>query len=228
MIGTLANVAAIVTGSLIGVLIKSRLNQRYTNIFFQAAGLFTILIGITMAIQTERLVVIGASLVAGALLGEWMRLSERVQKWADRVKVRFKMRDEKFTEGLLTAFLLYCVGAMAILGPLEEGITGKTSSLLLTKAMMDGVSSIMFASVFGWGVLFSAVPLLICQGSITLFAMLIGHTVSPELVTEISALGGLLLVALGLNILKIKEINVVNMLPSMVVLYAILKISALL
>ncbi len=222
MVGTVANVAAIVAGSLIGILIKSRLNQRYVKIFFQAAGLFTILIGITMAIKTGHLMVVGVSVVLGALLGEWMRLHERLQNFGEWTKEKLRMREEKFTEGLVTAFLLYCVGAMSVLGALEEGITRQTSDLLLTKAMMDGFCSIMFASAFGWGVLFSAVPVFIFQGSITLLAMWLGNFLQPAYIVEVTAVGGLVLIALGIQMMGLKTIKVVNMLPALVIAYVVM------
>ncbi|MDR3366425.1 MAG: DUF554 domain-containing protein [Prevotellaceae bacterium] len=220
--GTIVNAAAIVAGSLIGIFIKSRLNRRYVTIFFQAAGLFTIFIGISMAIEAKHIMVVGVSLVSGALLGEWLRLDERLQRLGNRLKAKLKMRDERFTEGLLTAFMLYCVGAMAVIGPIEEGLTGKTSDLLLAKAMMDGFSSIMFASVFGWGILFSALPLLAFQGSLTLLAVGFGSFLPQEYVAEVSAVGGVMLVGLGLQIMEVKTVKVANMLPALVIAYAMM------
>jgi uncharacterized membrane protein YqgA involved in biofilm formation len=224
MLGTFANVAAIVVGSAIGLLIKSRLNPRYAKIFFQAAGLFTICIGLSMVVKTEHLMVVGVSLVLGALLGEWLRLHERLQNFGDWLKKKVRVRDEKFSEGLVTAFLLFCVGTMSILGPIEEGLTGKTSELLLTKSLMDGFSSLMFASALGIGVMFSAVPLLIFQGTITLLAMWLGSFIQAEIIVEVSAVGGALLIALGLHIMEVKDVKVVNMLPALVIAYALMLI----
>ncbi|MDR3187912.1 MAG: DUF554 domain-containing protein [Prevotellaceae bacterium] len=221
-IGTVVNAAAIVAGGLIGIFIKSRLNRRYVSIFFQAAGLFTVFIGISMAIEAKHIMVVGVSLVSGALLGEWARLDERLQRLGDNLKRTLKMRDERFTEGLLTAFMLYCVGAMAVIGPIEEGLTGKTSDLLLAKAMMDGFSSIMFASVFGWGILFSALPLLLFQGTLTLLAAGFGNFLPPEYVAEVSAVGGVILIGLGLHIMEVKLVKVANMLPALPIAYAMM------
>ena len=220
MLGTLANVSAIVVGSAMGMLIKSRLSPRYAKIFFQAVGLFTICIGVALMIKTEHLMVVGVSLVLGALLGEWLRLHERLQNFGEWLKKKVRLRDEKFTEGMVSAFLLYCVGAMSILGPIEEGLSGKTSDLLLTKSLMDGFSSIMFASAFGWGVMFSAAPLFIFQGGLTLLAAWLGNFLHPDCVAEVSAVGGVLLIALGLHIMEVKAIKVVNLLPALVVAYA--------
>jgi len=224
MLGTLANVVAIVVGSAVGIAIKSKMNSRYAKIFFQAAGLFTICIGVTMMIKTEHLMVVGGSLVVGALLGEWLRLHERLQNFGEWLKKKVRLRDEKFTEGFVATSLLYCVGAMAVLGPLEEGLTGKTSELLLTKSLMDGFCSIMFASALGVGVMFSAVPLLIFQGGITLLAIWLGNFIQPAAIVEVSAVGGALLIALGIHLMEIKDIKVVNMLPALAVAYALMLI----
>ncbi|MDR0414428.1 MAG: DUF554 domain-containing protein [Prevotellaceae bacterium] len=221
-VGTLVNAAAIVLGGLIGVFIKSRLNRRFISIFFQAAGLFTLFIGVSMAVASEHIMVVGVSLVSGALLGEWMRLDERLQRWGEQLRQRLKMRDERFTEGLLTAFMLYCVGAMSVIGPIEEGLSGKISDLLLTKALLDGFSSIMFASAFGWGVLFSVFPLLVFQGTLTLLAAWFGSFLPQEAVVEISAVGGVMLIGLGLQIMEVKTVKVANMLPALVVAYVLM------
>jgi uncharacterized membrane protein YqgA involved in biofilm formation len=221
-VGTVVNAATIVVGGLIGIFIKSRLNRRFVSIFFQAAGLFTLFIGVSMAIEAKHIMVVGVSLVSGALLGEWIRLDERLQRWGEKLKQKLKMRDERFTEGLLTAFMLYCVGAMAVIGPIEEGLSGKTSDLLLTKAMMDGFSSIMFASAFGWGVLFSAFPLLVFQGSLTLLAVWFGGFLPQESVVEVSAVGGVMLIGLGLQIMEVKTVKVANMLPALLIAYAMM------
>ena len=132
-----------------------------------------------------------------------------------------KFKNEKFTEGLLTAFLLYCMGSLTILGAIEEGMGG-SPKLLLIKSMMDGVSSIALASGLGIGVVFSAIPLLIYQGGITLLAMGFGEFFPPVFVTELSAVGGILLIGLGISILEIKKIKVMNMLPALVMIIVLL------
>jgi len=138
-------------------------------------------------------------------------------KVGDWVRQRLKLNNKRFTEGFVTASLLYCVGAMSILGAIEEG-TGNAPSLLLTKAVMDGFSSIALASALGIGVVFSAFPVFIYQGAITLLAFLFGNLLDSGTIHEISAIGGVMLVGLGINLLGIKQLKVVNLLPALIVI----------
>ncbi len=217
MIGTLVNVAAVMAGSLVGILFKSRLPDRFIKIFFQVIGLFTLYLGISMALKSTHVLQMVFSLIIGAIVGESLHLDRGLEKLADKMKKRFKSKNERFSDGLLTAFLLYCMGSLTILGAMEEGMTGDPH-LLLIKSLMDGVSSIALASGLGIGVLFSAVPLLIFQGGITLLAMWLGDFFPVVMVTELSAVGGILLLGLGIDILGIKKIKVINMLPALVVI----------
>jgi uncharacterized membrane protein YqgA involved in biofilm formation len=137
------------------------------------------------------------------------------------LKKRFKIGSERFSEGLVTAFLLYCIGSMTILGAIQEG-TGGSSDLLLTKSLMDGFSSIILASAFGVGVIVSAIPLLIFQGGITLLAMYAGSFFTPEIIQGLTSVGGILLIGLGVNILEIKKLRIMNMLPSLVIVAILL------
>ena len=120
------------------------------------------------------------------------------------------------TEGLITAFLLFCMGSMSIIGPIEEGLTGEISDLLLTKSMMDGFSAFMLSSTFGFGVVFSAIPLLIYQGGITIFADFIGNSIEDDTIKNLTAVGGILLIGLGINILNIKHLRIINLLPALI------------
>ncbi len=217
MIGTLVNVATVVAGSTIGILFKSRLPQRFIKIFFQVIGLFTLYLGVSMALKSTHVLQMVFSLILGAVIGEILHLDRGMEKLADKIKRRFKSKNERFTDGLLTAFLLYCMGSLTILGAIEEGMTGD-AHLLFIKSLMDGVSSIALASGLGIGVLFSAIPLLIFQGGITLMAMWLGDFFPAVMITELSAVGGILLLGLGLDILGIKKIKVINMLPALVVI----------
>jgi uncharacterized membrane protein YqgA involved in biofilm formation len=218
MIGTLINVATIAVGSVVGATIKSRLNPRFAKVFFQAAGLLTLFLGVTMSLKTEHIPLLCGSLIGGMLVGELLRLDVLVDRLGNALRRRLRVgNDARFTEGLITAFLLFCVGAMAVLGPVEEGMTGQLSSTLLTKAVMDGVSSIMLASAMGWGILFSAIPVFLFQGSLTLLAMLFGSIMPEQAIVEITAVGGVMLIGLGLQILEVTNIKVVNMLPALVI-----------
>ena len=221
MIGTLVNVATVVAGSLIGILFKSRLPERFIKIFFQVIGLFTLYLGFSMALKSTHVLQMVFSLIIGAVIGESLHLDRGLEKLADKMKKRFKSKNERFSDGLLTAFLLYCMGSLTILGAIQEGMTGD-AHLLFIKSLMDGVSSIALASGLGIGVLFSAVPLLIYQGGITLLAMLFGNFFPAIMVTELSAVGGILLLGLGIDILGIKKIKVINMLPALVVIVVLI------
>ena len=216
MTGTLINVGTVILGSSIGLLIRSKLPERYIKIMFQVFGLFTIFLGIKMALETQNIMVMIFSLLLGTLLGEWMNLEKGMDRLAGFIKRKVKSKNERFTEGFVTAFLVFCMGSMTILGAIEEGL-GEKPNLLLTKSLMDGFSSMALASALGAGVLFSVVPLLIYQGGLTIFASYLTNILSPEVVAELSAVGGILLIGLGFVLLDIKKIRVMNMLPSLII-----------
>jgi len=217
MLGTVINVIAVIVGGIMGILLHKKLPDRFIKIFFQVIGLFTLYLGFSMALKTTHVLHIVVALVIGALIGEGLRLEYQIGKFSDYIKVRFKMGNEKFTEGLLTAFLLYCMGSLTIIGAIEEGMGGNPH-LLLIKSLMDGVSSIALASGMGVGVIFSVIPLLVYQGGITILAMSFGEFIPPVYIAEMSAIGGILLIGLGISILEIKKIKVMNMLPALLII----------
>ncbi|HOU26773.1 MAG TPA: DUF554 family protein, partial [Paludibacteraceae bacterium] len=133
----------------------------------------------------------------------------------ETLKKKLRFSNERFTEGLVTAFLLFCMGSMSIIGAIEEGF-GKTSDLLLTKSLMDGFSALMLASALGVGVVFSSIPLLLFQGGITLMVWMFAKDIPTIYITEITAVGGILLIGLGISILEIRKLNIINLLPSLV------------
>jgi len=216
MIGTLVNVAAILVGGSVGLIFRSKIPERLFTIVFQAIGIFTLYLGISMALKASELLIMIFSLVVGALIGEFLQLEERVENLSEKLKKRVGNKDANFSTGLLTAFMLFCMGAMTILGSFEEGM-GKEPSLLFTKSLMDGISSVALAAVLGIGVLFSVVPLLIYQGGLTLLAALFGEIIPEFIINEITGIGGVLIIGLGLSILEIKKIKVLNMLPALLV-----------
>ncbi len=163
MIGTLVNTVAVLGGGVIGLLLKKRMPERVTSIYFQAIGLFTLAIGASMAVEMEKILIVVSSLAIGSLLGEWWDLEKGAERMSNTLKRRFRIGNEKFSEGLVTAFLLFCVGSMTILGTIQEG-TGGSPDLLYTKSLMDFFSSILLASAFGIGVVFSAIPLFCLSG----------------------------------------------------------------
>ncbi|MDR0758416.1 MAG: DUF554 domain-containing protein [Tannerella sp.] len=214
MTGTLVNTGAIIVGSSIGLLIKKALPERYETIYFQAVGLFTLLLGVKMSLDISSPLLVVLSLVLGGFAGVWLRLSEKVDRLGEYVKTKTGSKNDRFTEGLTTGFLLFCMGSMTIVGCIEEGF-GKTSDLLLTKSIMDFFSSIMLASALGIGILFSSVAVLLFQGGITLFVSVAGRDIPAEIISEITVTGGIILIGLSLILLKIKQIEIINMLPAL-------------
>ena len=221
MIGTFVNILAIIAGSAIGLFLNKRLPDRFIKTFFQVIGLFTIFLGISMAIETTHILHMIMALITGAIIGEALKIQQGMERVGEYIKIRFKIGNEKFTEGLVTAFLLYCIGSLTILGAIEAGLTGN-QKLIYIKSLMDGVSSIALASGLGIGVMFSVIPLLIFQGGITLLASMFGDFFPQIMVTEMSAVGGILLIGMGISILDIKKINVMNMLPALVTIIILL------
>lgn len=216
MIGTLVNTAAVLGGGTIGLLLKKRMPERVTTIYFQAIGLFTLAIGASMAVKMDHILIVVSSLAIGSLMGEWIDLERGAERLTIWLKHRFHIGSEKFSEGLVTAFLLFCVGSLTILGTIQEG-TGGSPDLLYTKSLMDFFSAILLASAFGVGVIFSAVPLFIFQVALTLLAAYAGNFFTDEIILGLTSVGGIMLIGLGINILGIKKIRIMNMLPSLVI-----------
>jgi uncharacterized membrane protein YqgA involved in biofilm formation len=217
--GTIVNVAAVIAGSTIGLLVGARLPKKITTSVFNSMGLFTMFLGVYMALKGQNFLVMVFSLILGTIVGELMNIETGTEGLSEKLKKRLKLGNPKFTEGMLTAFLLFCMGSMTILGAIDEGV-GNGSEILLTKSLMDGFSSIALASAFGIGVTFSVIPLLIFQGGITLIAWWLGEFFPEVIINDLTAVGGILLIGLGVNILDLKHIRIMNMLPAL--LFAIL------
>jgi len=179
-------------------------------------GLFTIILGIIMAIKTSNILIMIVSIVIGALVGEIIDIDKWINIFGEWLKKNFKVKNERFSEGFITAFLLYCIGSMTILGAIEEGLGG-TPNLLVAKSVLDGFSSIILAATMGIGVLFSFIPLLLFQGGLTLLASNMQNILTGSIINELSAVGGILLLGLGITILDIKKIKIINMLPSLII-----------
>ena len=221
MIGTLVNTAEVIVGGTIGLLLKKSMPERVTTIYFQAVGLFTLAIGISMAVKMDHILIVVGSLAIGSLLGEWMNLEAGAERMSKYLKKRFRIGSDKFSEGLITAFLLFCIGSMTILGTIQEG-TGGSSDLLFTKSLMDFFSGMLLASAFGFGVVVSAIPLFIFQSLLTLLAMYAGSFFTPAIIQGLTSVGGILLIGLGINILEIKKLRIMNMLPALLVVVLLL------
>lgn len=221
MIGTIVNTVAVILGGGIGLLLKKNMPPRITSIYFQAIGLFTLAIGISMIVKMDHILIIVSSLAIGSLLGEWLNIESATERMSSYFKKRFKIGNEKFSEGLITSFLLFCIGSLTILGTIQEG-TGVSSDLLFTKSFMDFFSAILLGSAFGIGVIFSAVPLFIYQALLTVLAMYAGSFLSPEIILGLTNIGGIMLIGLGINILEIKKLRIFNMTPALLIVIVML------
>ena len=216
MLGTYVNVVAVIIGSIIGVLLHQRFPENLKKIGFQAIGLCVLFLGISMALKTENFLILIFSMLIGALIGEAIHLDRHIDRFGEFLKAHIGSTNEQFSEGLVTAFLIYCTGAMTIVGAIEDGLTNNPS-ILFAKSLMDGCASIALASTFGIGVLFSVIPLFIFQGGITLLAASSKAFFTETLLNELSAVGGVILMGLGIHLMDLKELKVVNFLPALFV-----------
>ncbi|NLY84949.1 MAG: DUF554 domain-containing protein [Tissierellia bacterium] len=213
MLSTIVNVIAIIAGSILGILIKKGIKEEYKNTIMDGIGLAVVIIGIMGAIESQNIMLVIASIVVGSIIGEALKIEKRLDNLGNRLQNKFGGEDSNFSKGFVTASLVYCVGAMAIVGSLEAGIQGNHETLF-AKSILDGISSIIFASTLGIGVAFASIPVLIYQGGITLLANLVKDLLTPEVINEMSAVGSILIMAIGINILEIRKIKVGNMLPA--------------
>ncbi len=213
-IGSIVNALAVLIGSIIGIKFGELLPEKVKRISFECIGLFTIVLGVKMAQSSQNLLTLLICLILGGLIGEYIDIDRFIEKKSEQLKIKIKSTNKNFSKGLITAFVLYCIGSMTIVGAIEEGIH-QDRTLLYTKSLMDGITSILLASNFGYGVLFSAFPLLLFQSIITLSAVFLEPYLPAALITEITAVGGCLILAIGLNILELVKIKVSNILPAL-------------
>ena len=217
MFATFFNCTTIIIGGLIGVLFRRWINQRFMDTILQCLALCVVGIGISGAISTNNTLCVIVCMVLGTLMGEALRIEERLDQFGDflRRKVSKEGSESRFTEGFVNASVLFCVGAMAVTGAIEAGTTGY-SATLISKSVIDGVTAISFAAVLGIGVIFSSIPILLYQGGLTLLFMFVGGYLPLETIHELGAVGGVIIVGIGVNMLGISEkrIKVGNMLPA--------------
>lgn len=214
MIGTIINAGAIVIAGLIGLLLGKGIPDNYRRTILDGLGLLILAIGIQFALKAESLAVVGVSLAIGIIIGEWQQWESKLEVLGRKLEKVFGGGDNQFVKGFVSATLLFCVGAMAIVGSLQDGLT-HNYEILLVKSMLDGIFSMIFAASMGVGVLFSALPVLIYQGSISLGAGLIKPLLTEPMLNNITALGGVLIAGIGFNTLGITQIKVANLLPGL-------------
>lgn len=217
MIGTLTNVAAIVAGSALGVLLKKGISEKTQQVVLQGIGLCVLVIGFMSALKTELPLLLVISISLGGFLGTVIGIERRLDAWGERTQKRFHREGGvPFAEGLVTATITFCVGAMAILGSIESGLN-HNYELLFIKAALDGFFAMLLATRFGFGVALSAVPVFLYQGAITLGAGILAPLLTDTMMTEVSAIGGVLIVGIGVNLLGLKKIHVGDMLPAVLI-----------
>ncbi len=237
-LGTLANIAAILIGATIGTVLKGSLKKNYQDTIMSALGLGVMFIGISGGLQgifrvegstlsTENIMLMIISLALGGFIGELIDIEARLEKVGQKIKKKIKIKGSKgndFVEGFVNSTLLFSIGAMAIIGALQDGLTGD-SSMLLAKGVIDGVVAIFFASTLGIGVFFSVIPLGIYQGLITLLASVIEPYLNENLILNISFIGSILILGIGINMIFGKKIKVGNLLPAVLIpiLYEVIK-----
>jgi uncharacterized membrane protein YqgA involved in biofilm formation len=216
VLGTIINTGAVVAGSVVGASLGSRLPEKIRETVLSGLGLVTSLIGLQMALESKNILIVLGAVLIGAIIGELLRLEEGLN-WigATLQGVLARGSESTFGEGLVTASLVFCVGPMSILGSISDGLSGDYK-LLAVKAALDGFAAIAFAASLGWGVLFSALTVLIYQGGITLFAAVLEKALTQPMITEMTATGGLIIVGIGLKLLNLKEMRLANFLPALV------------
>ena len=214
--GTLVNVVAVLVGSGIGLAIGNRLSERVQRIITTGLGLSTLLIGMQMALKVQNVLVVIASMVIGGVAGELLGIEAALERAGEWLKARARSASGTFVAGYVTASLVFCVGPMTILGSIQEGISGNPE-IIYTKSMLDGAASVAFASSLGIGVSFAAVTVLVFQGALTLLGAQLAFLLRPEMLNELTATGGLLILAIGLLLLDVRRLPVANLLPALVV-----------
>ncbi len=218
MIATIINALAIVIGSIVGLIIRKGIQDRYQKIIYAAAGLTSLAVGIQMMLKTSHILAFAIALIIGGLVGTRLDIEGAILRLGEKLKTRFAGKSEgsTFAAGFLSASVLYCAGAMAIVGAFKAGTEGDYS-LILTKSVLDGFMSIIFAGAMGVGVAFSAIPILVYQGGLTLLSVWIKPYVSEVMLAELTGIGGALVLMIGFGLLDIRKFKTADFLPAMIV-----------
>lgn len=227
-LGTIINTAAVVAGGLLGLLLKNGIAKRFEKILMQALGLATIFIGAggvfkymlvveNGSLDTRGTMLLIFSLVIGCLLGQLLDIESKMETLGIKLKAAARIKnDNRFVEGFVTASLIVCVGAMAIVGAMEDGLSGD-SSMLIAKALLDFALVAILASTYGVGPVFSAIPIFVYQGAITVIAALFGKVIHDALIGQLSFVGSALIFCVGVNLIREKTFRVANMLPALLI-----------
>ena len=219
MIGVLINTATVIIGSLVGLIFKKGISKRFSDAVMIGIGLCTIYIGITGALKGENPLILIGSIFIGVIIGTWIDIDKRITSAGNWMENRFKKTDgdsPSITQGFVTASLLFCIGAMTIVGSLNAGLTGDID-MLLTKSVLDLISATILTVSLGIGVIFAAAFVLVFQGAIVLLAQFLQPILTPSSIAEITCAGSIMIIALGLNIIGVTKIKVANYLPAIIV-----------
>ena len=217
MLGTIVNCCAIIGGCIVGLFIKDKMTDKISQTIMNGLALCVLYIGISGALEGENTLMTIVCMAIGALIGELIDIDKLIIKLGDKIESKFKKEDENnkisISQGFVSATLLFCVGAMAIVGSLQSGLSNN-HEVLFAKSIIDGIVSIIFATSLGIGVIFSSISVFLYQGAITLGASFLSGILSDSVINLMSATGSLVIIGLGLNMLKVTNIKIANLLPS--------------
>lgn len=213
MLGNIVNTVAIISGSIIGMIFRGKIADRFNDSIMKAIGLGVLLIGILNALEVENMILVLISLALGTLIGEGIHIEQKLENLGTFIQNKTQAKGDGITKSFVTSSLLFCVGSMAIIGSLESGLQGNHQTLF-AKAILDGISSIIFTSSIGFGVIFSSIPVFLYQGAIVLAANVLKPYLITTVIANMTAVGGLLIIGLGINLLELGKIKVGNMLPA--------------
>lgn len=216
MLGNGINALAILIGGTLGMVIGNRIGKDFERHMMQAVALGIIVLGMMGAISVRNPLLMLLALAAGALLGAWWRIEAGLEAASESIKHRLKLKSDGFSAGFVSATLLFCVGSMAIMGALNSGLYGD-HSVLIAKALLDGMIGLLMASTLGVGVVFSAVPVFIYQGTIVLLSSALAPYLSERLIGDVSAVGSVLILAIGIKMLGVAQIKIGDLLPAIIV-----------
>jgi uncharacterized membrane protein YqgA involved in biofilm formation len=212
-LGVVVNTSTVILGSLIGIPLGNKLKEKYKSVFFISIGFLTLLLGVSMGLKSGNFLVILGSLVIGGLIGEFLQIEDRISKLAKKFS---KKNGSTFSTGFVSATVLFVVGPMTILGCINSGLTGN-NNILYIKSIMDGISSVAFASVYGFGVLASAASVFVIEEGLALFGSNLQFLTLPAYLNDFTGTGGAMMLMIGIRILNLKEIKVGNFLPALII-----------
>jgi uncharacterized membrane protein YqgA involved in biofilm formation len=229
MIATFVNCVTVIVGSLIGLLLHRKISDSFKHVVYVGAGMISLVLGIKMGLVTVRIVFMALALILGGILGEWWNVEGGILRFGEFLKKRFAKRESEkdFAGGFLNASVIFCVGAMTLVGAFKAGAEGNYD-LILTKSVMDGFMAIMLTAAMGIGVAFSAITILVYQGGITLLAGVLQPLVNELLIGELTAVGGVLVIMIGLNLLGLAKLKTANYIPALLVTIGLVALEPLL